>query len=186
MRRVEQRPVMGLDHPDARAHDPRELIDRERGRSAFEANVERRSYNRAGFSIPDDSTRRVPLAASKVVNVERATLGTGEDEGRVETGDQRVEGNESCGGQRYLTPRSLRLRAAHGQYAPGSVDVPTLDVAHSEGRRPVAAAKVIAAAPRRIELLARVLSAPRVRRRELCGEEAAGFLPASFAGFCVM
>ena len=25
MRRVEQRPVMGLDHPDARAHDPREL-----------------------------------------------------------------------------------------------------------------------------------------------------------------
>ena len=26
MRCVEQRPVMGLDHPDARAHDPRELV----------------------------------------------------------------------------------------------------------------------------------------------------------------
>jgi hypothetical protein len=64
--------------------------------------MERRSYRRAGCAIPDDST--VPLPAVEVVDIERPTLGAGEDVGRVETSDEGVERLERGSCERDLTP----------------------------------------------------------------------------------
>ena len=69
MRRVEQRPIVTLDHLHARACDTRRLEHGGPLASVLEMNVERRSKIRAGVAIPAASiagahTRLLKLAMS--------------------------------------------------------------------------------------------------------------------------
>jgi hypothetical protein len=102
MGRVEESAVVRLDHSDAGPHDPGEFVDgdprRERVRCEGRAEV----VHPRGLRDPRRLDSGAPLASAEVVDVERPTLRTGEDVGRIQTGDERVERPECLDRQRHL------------------------------------------------------------------------------------
>jgi len=98
--------------------------------SACEANVERRSYRRAGFAIPDDSTAGFHSRRRKLWTSKGPPFRTREDVGRVQAGD---EGIDRLGPRRLPRRRLKRdcARAARVGPAwlvpPTRVELPLLD-----------------------------------------------------------
>ena len=114
---------MGFDHADARPCIRASSYTAIPAASAFEANVERRSYSRAGVAIPGSldgwphSPRRKPSSSA-------ATIGVWEEV--ADPWRRCVDGFESAARQRSLAVAAKRLRASHRRPSGPAVDVATL------------------------------------------------------------
>jgi hypothetical protein len=167
-----------LDHRHACAHDPGELVHRDPAASAFDANVERRSYRRAGVAIPALSiagahsrfrkfatSNGPPFGPPKTYTV--STLAGSESTASSAADVIGTSRRERC----VLVPRTLRTRLPLSMSRLSTA-------AHSDGRSPVAAAKRIAAAPRVSSSFVTASSSLGVKTRTARGEVAGSALQA--------
>ena len=113
---VEERAVVGLDHADARAHDPGEFVHRDPGRERVRRErraevVQPRGPSRSRTPRPPDSSSRF----RKFATSNGPPLSAREHVGRVETRDERIERDESRG--RSAEPRaSIASSSSRGRW----------------------------------------------------------------------
>jgi hypothetical protein len=187
VRGVEQRPVVRLDHCNARAHDPRQFVNRHASRQSVGRECRPQVVDSRWLRDPGSFNPLLPVPPAEVVYVERTFPRPSEQVRAVQPSGERVDGRERLGRERNLPSRAQRLRSVLRTVRTRRVLSMSRRStrAHSLGRGPVATAKVTAAAPRsssspQMRLISSGLNT-RMSRGVGCG-----FLPASFAGFRVM
>jgi hypothetical protein len=111
---VQQRPVVALDHPNRRAHDPGKLEHGHPGSQRVRGERGAQVIDAGGPTNPCCLDRRCPLAASEVIEVHQPAMRCREDQDCFKPGRDGVERRQGAAGERHLAAGTGGLSQLNG------------------------------------------------------------------------